>query len=161
MHKNCLTSFPLRTKITNKLRNCVTFFLSCILRVHPLVVKSENKAHTLICPLIQINPGRDVPPEYYLTNQTETDRQEMDRVVVGRGGSCELEYEVEAEGSLVRWEFVSTSYDVSYGLFYKEPSAAKKKPKHVPVVSESYAQAHLLYSILRKRIPHTNNLIDQ
>ena len=79
-------------------------------------------------------------------------------MVVGRGGSCELEYEVEAEGSLVRWEFVSTSYDVSYGLFYKEPSAAKKKPKHVPVVSKSTA----LLCIMRKCVyTCIYNLIDQ
>ncbi|XP_064392020.1 SEC14-like protein 2 isoform X2 [Halichondria panicea] len=39
-----------------------------------------------------LNPGCDVPPEYYLTNQTEIEKEEMDRVVVGRGGCCELEY---------------------------------------------------------------------
>ena len=97
---------------------------------------------------MQLNPGGDVPPEYYLTNQTETDRQEMDRVVVGRGGSCELEYEVAAEGSLVRWEFVSTSYDISFGLFYKESSAAKKKPKPVPVVSETLCSSTQMMILL-------------
>ncbi len=67
---------------------------------------------------VQINRGFDVPPEYYLTNQTETEREEMDRVVVGRGGCCELQYQVELEGSLINWEFVSTDYDVSYSIQY-------------------------------------------
>ncbi len=57
----------------------------------------------------------------------------MDRVVVGRGGYCELEYQVELEGSLIRWEFISTGYNISYGLFYRDDSS-KKKPKLEPVV---------------------------
>lgn len=51
----------------------------------------------------------------------------MDRVVVGRGGSCELEYEVDIEGSVLRWEFVTTSHDVGYSVLYKSESAASFK----------------------------------
>ena len=83
--------------------------------------------------LLQINPGYDVPPEYYLTNLTETDKEEMDRVIVGRGGSCELEYEVESDGSILRWEFISTCHDIGYGWFHRQHST-KKKPKHIQVV---------------------------
>ncbi len=74
---------------------------------------------------VQINPGRDVPPEYYLTNLTETDKDEMDRVVIGRGGACELQYDVEVEGSLINWEFISTDFDVSYGLHHKTSTQSK------------------------------------
>ena len=58
---------------------------------------------------------------------------------MGRGGSCELEYEVESEGSVLRWEFVSTSYDVGYGLFYKSESTEnveKKRSKQRKSVEE-------------------------
>ena len=91
----------------------------------------------------QINPGCDVPEKYYLTNQTETSREEMERVVVGRGSSHEVEYQVDCAGtvlrcergregrrmtslgvllyslSLHRWEFVSDSYDIGFGWYLK------------------------------------------
>ncbi|XP_064392024.1 SEC14-like protein 3 isoform X2 [Halichondria panicea] len=90
-----------------------------------------------------INHAGDVPPEYFLTNQTETDREEMDRVVVGRGGCCELEYQVELEGSLIRWEFISTGYNISYGLFYRDDSS-KKKLKLEPVIPMRKADSHVV-----------------
>ncbi|XP_064392019.1 SEC14-like protein 2 isoform X1 [Halichondria panicea] len=79
-----------------------------------------------------LNPGCDVPPEYYLTNQTETEKEEMDRVVVGRGGCCELEYQVELEGSLIRWEFISTCYNISYSILYKDSEAKQSKEEVLP-----------------------------
>ena len=70
-------------------------------------------------------------------------------MVVGRGGSCELEYEVESEGSVLRWEFISTSYDVSYGLFYKsesvenvEKKSSKQRKSVEEVVCKSYNRLH-------------------
>ncbi len=54
-------------------------------------------------------------------------------MVVGRGGCCELEYQVELEGSLIRWEFISTGYNISYGIFHRDDSS-RKKPKLEPVV---------------------------
>ena len=52
-------------------------------------------------------------------------------MVVGRGGSCELEYEVAAEGTVISWEFISTDYDVSYGLFYKVSDTKRQKEEVV------------------------------
>ena len=53
--------------------------------------------------LPQINPGCDVPPEYYLTNLTETSREEMERIVVGRARTHEVEYSVALPGSVLRF----------------------------------------------------------
>ncbi len=47
--------------------------------------------------------------------------------MVGRGGCCELQYQVELEGSLINWEFISTGYDVGYGLFYCREDSARRK----------------------------------
>lgn len=60
----------------------------------------------------------------------------MDRVVVRRGGNCELEYEVDVEESVLKWEFVSTSHDVSYCWFFRHTSV-DKKPKDKEVVGKS------------------------
>ena len=57
----------------------------------------------LLFSLPQINPGCDVPPEYYLTNLTETSREEMERVVVGRARTHEVEYSVALPGSVLRF----------------------------------------------------------
>ena len=65
---------------------------------------------------MQINPGRDVPPEYYFTNQTATSHEEMERVVVGRASSHKLTFNVIEVDSLLIWEFVSTDYDIGFGI---------------------------------------------
>ena len=57
----------------------------------------------LLLSLPQINPGCDVPPEYYLTNLTETSREEMERIVVGRARTHEVEYSVALPGSVLRF----------------------------------------------------------
>lgn len=56
-----------------------------------------------------------MPMEYYFTNQTSTKREEMDRVVIGRGSSHKIVYETTDE-SLLMWEFVSSDYDISFGV---------------------------------------------
>jgi hypothetical protein len=66
-----------------------------------------------------INPGRDVPPKYYLTNLTETSRDQMDKVVVGRGSTHKVNFAVEEVGSTLQWEFFSTDYDISFEVYRK------------------------------------------
>ena len=43
----------------------------------------------------------------------------MERIVIGRGSSHKLKFDVvEADSTLV-WEFVSTDYDISFGVLLK------------------------------------------
>ena len=74
-----------------------------------------------------ISPGRDVPPKYYLTNQTETSKEQMDRVTVGRGSAHKASSVVEEAGSTLQWEFFSTDYDVSFSMYLKRRVGDKKE----------------------------------
>ena len=40
----------------------------------------------------------------------------MDRVTVGRGRCHELVYEVTQEGSILQWEFITSEYDIGFGI---------------------------------------------
>ena len=54
-------------------------------------------------PSLQINPGGDIPETYYLYNLMETSREEMERVVVRRGSSHEVEYQVDLPRSVLKY----------------------------------------------------------
>ena len=56
-----------------------------------------------VCLCLQIIPGGDIPEEYYLANLMETCREEMERVVVGRGSSRLLTYRVDTPGTVLRY----------------------------------------------------------
>ncbi len=68
--------------------------------------------------MFQIRPGCDVPPRYYLTNQTSTSHDEMEKVVVSRGSSHKLTFDVMEAKSLLVWEFVSIDHDIGFGVFF-------------------------------------------
>jgi hypothetical protein len=91
---------------------------------------------TLTAPNISIlaaNPGGDdVPKEYYLSNLMESSKEEMERVVVGRGSSHLISHHVDTPGSVLRWDFMSTDHDISYGWYLKSEDG-KKDVEVVPV----------------------------
>ena len=58
-----------------------------------------------------------MPPKYYFTNQTSTNHEDMERVVVSRAHSHTLTFDVVEVNSLLTWEFVSTDYDIGFGVF--------------------------------------------
>ena len=74
---------------------------------------------------VQICRAGDIPSSYYMTNLTETSREEMERVVVGRGGTCELEFHIHHPRTVLQWEFVSVDYDVSFGWYIRESRKRK------------------------------------
>ena len=73
-----------------------------------------------------ICPGRDVHPKYYLTNQTKTSMEDMERVVVRRGASHKVQCEVTDVRSTLRWEFFTTGYDIAFGISIKKKEEDKK-----------------------------------
>jgi hypothetical protein len=79
-----------------------------------------------------INPGGDIPEESYLSNLMESNKEEMERVVVGRGSSHLISHHVDTPGSVLRWDFMSTDHDISYGWYLKSEDG-KKDVEVVPV----------------------------
>ncbi len=79
----------------------------------------------------QLCRGGDVPEKYYMTNLTETSRDEMERLVIGRGSSCELEFHISHPQTVLSWEFISTDYDISFGWFRKEIVTRKLKSSKI------------------------------
>lgn len=87
-----------------------------------------------------IRPGRDVPPKYYLTNQTETSKDQMDRVMIGRGSTHKVQCEVMEEGSTLQWEFFSTDYDISFGVYLKKKAGADGGKEVIRATSRTESQ---------------------
>ena len=65
---------------------------------------------------------------------TEACRDEMERVVIGRRETYELEFQIEQPGTVLRWEFVTVDHSISYGWFIKG-TAKRKFSNIVHVVS--------------------------
>ncbi|KAL5478140.1 hypothetical protein EMCRGX_G025029 [Ephydatia muelleri] len=80
-----------------------------------------------------ITVGGDIPPEYYLTNLTETSKEDMESVLVSRGSSYEREFTVELPGTVIRWEFITNDHDISFGWYQK--SGAKRR-RFLPPTTE-------------------------
>ena len=68
-----------------------------------------------------------------MTNMTETSRDEMERVVVGRGSSHKVTLEVDKSGSVIQWEFVSTEFDIAFGIYHK-PDGKNGKANKIELV---------------------------
>ena len=96
--------------------------------------------------LQQINQGSDVPHKYYMT---EASRDQMERVVIGRRETCELEYQIEQPGTVLRWEFVTIDHSISFGWLLKE--AKRKSSNASSVVSTQLTKIavswHQIYDI--------------
>eukprot|EP00054_Salpingoeca_dolichothecata_P017477 m.104852 g.104852 ORF g.104852 m.104852 type:complete len:402 (-) comp22464_c0_seq3:86-1291(-) len=58
-----------------------------------------------------------VPPEAYLSESANLDGATT--ITVGRGSSHQVELEVTTDKATLRWEFMTKSYDIAYGLFWK------------------------------------------
>eukprot|EP00731_Ephydatia_muelleri_P025329 Em0017g412a len=86
-----------------------------------------------VSPFRKINMGGDVPPEYYLTNSTQTNKEDMERLVVSRGSSHNLEFPVEIPGTSIRWELITIDHDIGFGWFQKFEAAANDLSELIPV----------------------------
>ncbi|XP_040504197.1 SEC14-like protein 2 isoform X3 [Gallus gallus] len=68
------------------------------------------------CPS-KINYGGDVPKQYYVRDQLAQPYEHT--VVVNRGSSHQVEYEILAPGCVLRWQFKSEGADVGFGVYLK------------------------------------------
>ena len=64
---------------------------------------------------------------------TEAGRDQMERVVIGRRETCELEYQVDQPHTVLRWEFVTVDHSISFGWYLK--GARRKLMNALNVVS--------------------------
>ncbi|XP_054700267.1 SEC14-like protein 2 isoform X2 [Grus americana] len=68
------------------------------------------------CPS-KINYGGDVPQHYYVRDQLAQHYEHT--VVVNRGSSHQVEYEILFPGCVLRWQFRSEGSDVGFGVYLK------------------------------------------
>ena len=86
-----------------------------------------------------------------MTNLTETSREEMERVVIGRGGTCEVEFHISRPRTVLSWEFVSIDYDISFGWFRREIKT--RKPKSSKSLKEIVSFMYFAVSLLGNMYP--------
>ena len=51
----------------------------------------------------------------------------MERVVVGRGAAHKIRCEVTEAQSLLKWEFISTDYDIAFRVYHKGDGKQKEE----------------------------------
>uniref|UniRef100_A0A8D2QR55 SEC14-like protein 2 n=1 Tax=Zosterops lateralis melanops TaxID=1220523 RepID=A0A8D2QR55_ZOSLA len=65
----------------------------------------------------KINYGGDVPQHYYVRDQLAQKYEHS--VVVNRGSSHQVEYEILFPGCVLRWQFRSEGADIGFGVYLK------------------------------------------
>ena len=59
----------------------------------------------------------------------------MEKVVVGNRSQHKLRVDVHETESVLVWEFLTTSFDISFGVYYKDSSRQAKKEELVSRLS--------------------------
>ncbi|XP_060105585.1 SEC14-like protein 2 [Heteronotia binoei] len=91
----------------------------------------------------KLNYGGDVPKKYYVRDQL---KQQYDHsVMVNRGSSHQVEYEILFPGCVLRWQFMSEGADIGFGVYLKTKAGARQ---HAGEMTEVYPNqrynAHLV-----------------
>uniref|UniRef100_A0A8C6LPX4 SEC14-like lipid binding 7 n=1 Tax=Nothobranchius furzeri TaxID=105023 RepID=A0A8C6LPX4_NOTFU len=96
-----------------------------------------------------INYGGIVPKSYYVHDSLKIEYDNS--VTIGRGSSFQLEYDITAPSSLLRWQFSSDRADIGFGVYRRTKEGSSKKVSEMMEVlpSERY-NAHL--------VPENNSL---
>ncbi|XP_054851887.1 SEC14-like protein 2 [Eublepharis macularius] len=72
----------------------------------------------------KLNYGGDVPKKYYVQDQL---KQQYDHsVIVNRGSSHQVEYEILFPGCVLRWQFMSEGADIGFGVYLKTKVGARQ-----------------------------------
>ncbi|XP_043951924.1 SEC14-like protein 2 [Gambusia affinis] len=90
-----------------------------------------------------INYGGNVPKSYYVQESLKV--QYDSSVTISRGSSLQLEYDVAAPSSLLRWQFASDGADIGFGVYRRTKDSRSQKVAEMTQVlpSERY-NAHLV-----------------
>ncbi|KAM6422848.1 SEC14-like protein 2 isoform 1-T1 [Liasis olivaceus] len=91
----------------------------------------------------KINHGGDVPKKYYVRDQLK--QQYEHSVIVNRGSTQQLEYEILFPSCVLRWQFMSDGADIGFGVYLKTKVGARQ---HAGEMTEVYPNqrynAHLV-----------------
>uniref|UniRef100_A0A674MUP0 SEC14-like lipid binding 7 n=1 Tax=Takifugu rubripes TaxID=31033 RepID=A0A674MUP0_TAKRU len=90
-----------------------------------------------------IKYGGTVPKSYYVQDSVSV--QYDNSVTISRGSTLQLEYDVEAPSSLLRWQFASDGADIGFGVYRRTKRGGGQKVTDMLQVlpSERY-NAHLV-----------------
>ncbi|KAK2818566.1 hypothetical protein Q5P01_024127 [Channa striata] len=90
-----------------------------------------------------INYGGTVPRSYYVQDSVKV--QYDSSVTISRGSTFQLEYNVPAANSLLRWQFASDGADIGFGLFRQtKEGGAQKVAEMLQVLPSQRYNAHLV-----------------
>ncbi|KAM6422845.1 SEC14-like protein 2 isoform 2-T2 [Liasis olivaceus] len=91
----------------------------------------------------KINHGGDIPKKYYVRDQLK--QQYEHSVIVNRGSTQQLEYEILFPSCVLRWQFMSDGADIGFGVYLKTKVGARQ---HAGEMTEVYPNqrynAHLV-----------------
>uniref|UniRef100_A0ACB8FYP1 Uncharacterized protein n=1 Tax=Sphaerodactylus townsendi TaxID=933632 RepID=A0ACB8FYP1_9SAUR len=91
----------------------------------------------------KLNYGGEVPKKYYVTDQLK--QQYEHAVMVNRGSSHQVEYEILFPNCVLRWQFMSDGSDIGFGIYLKTKAGARQ---HAGEMTEVYPNqrynAHLV-----------------
>uniref|UniRef100_A0A670ZPK9 SEC14 like lipid binding 2 n=1 Tax=Pseudonaja textilis TaxID=8673 RepID=A0A670ZPK9_PSETE len=87
--------------------------------------------------------GGDVPPKYYVRNQLKQKYEHS--LMVNRGSSQQLEYEILFPGCILRWQFMSEGSDIGFGVYLKTKTGSHQHAGEMTeVLSNQRYNAHLV-----------------
>ncbi|XP_077441840.1 SEC14-like protein 2 isoform X1 [Vanacampus margaritifer] len=90
-----------------------------------------------------INYGGTVPRSYYIQNSIKV--QYDSTATVSRGAVLQLDYDIAAPGSLLRWQFASDGADIGFGVYRRTaPGGQQKMAAMLEVVPSQRYNAHLV-----------------
>lgn len=90
-----------------------------------------------------IKYGGTVPKSYYVQDSVKVEYDNS--VTISRGCCLQLEYDIEAPGSLLRWQFASDGADIGFGVYRRtEHGRAQKVAEMLQVLPSERYNAHLV-----------------
>uniref|UniRef100_A0AAQ5Z715 SEC14-like lipid binding 8 n=1 Tax=Amphiprion ocellaris TaxID=80972 RepID=A0AAQ5Z715_AMPOC len=91
----------------------------------------------------RINHVGPVPPSYYVRDHVKVDYEQC--MIVSRGSSQQLDYEILFPGCVLRWQFASEGADIGFGVFLKAKKGEWKKAAQMEeVVPSQRYNTHLV-----------------
>ncbi|XP_042297605.1 SEC14-like protein 2 isoform X1 [Sceloporus undulatus] len=91
----------------------------------------------------KLNYGGEVPKKYYVRDQVK--QQYEHTVVVNRGSSQQVEYEILFPGCVLRWQFMSDSADIGFGVYLKTKIGSRQHASDMTEVHPNQRyNAHLV-----------------
>ncbi|XP_018771916.2 SEC14-like protein 2 isoform X2 [Serinus canaria] len=91
----------------------------------------------------KINYGGDVPQHYYVRDQLAQKYEHS--VVVNRGSSHQVEYEILFPGCVLRWQFRSEGADIGFGVYLKTKVGERQRASDMTeVLPNQRYNAHMV-----------------